>query len=152
MFERFAPSTRSAVESGLAEARLAGDRRIGTDHLLLGMLHDPRVAEALATDAAAARAARSALDNRALAAVGIDAGTFRAPSLRAGITRAPFTSGSRTVLSRTLEHTVTEHARAIQPKHLLMALLEREQPDPAAALLAELGVDRSTAHRRAETL
>ena len=44
--------------------------------------------------------------------------------------------------------TVAEKSKKITPKHLLLALLERPQPDPAAALLAELGVDRAEVARR----
>ena len=43
-------------------------------------------------------------------------------------------------MRRTLEHAVAEKARSIGPKHLMLALLECEQPDPAATLLTSLGV------------
>ena len=44
-------------------------------------------------------------------------------------------------MRRTLEHAVAEKARSIGPKHLMLALLDREQPDPAATLLTSLGID-----------
>jgi hypothetical protein len=44
--------------------------------------------------------------------------------------------------------TTGEKARRITPRHLALALLERQQPDPAAELLTELGVDRDDAQRR----
>jgi len=59
-----------------------------------------------------------------------------------------FSSGAKSVMERTLRLTVAEKSKKITPKHLLLALLERQQPDPAAALLAELGVDRAEVARR----
>jgi hypothetical protein len=47
MFERFAGATREAVRVSAEEASRRGDRRIGTDHLLLGLLHDSGSAGAL---------------------------------------------------------------------------------------------------------
>ncbi|MET0864025.1 MAG: Clp protease N-terminal domain-containing protein [Nakamurella sp.] len=148
MFERFAASTRDAVNASAAEARQRGDRRIGTDHLLLGLLHDPGSAGVLGVTVQTARESSTRLDRQALAAIGIDlAGYTPTPKLRAGI-RAPFTSGARSVIARTLSLTTAERAKKMAPRHLLLALLEREQPDPAAALLTELGVDRSAVQKR----
>ncbi|UKA63042.1 Clp protease N-terminal domain-containing protein [Arthrobacter sp. FW306-04-A] len=45
----------------------------------------------------------------------------------------------------------TDHpgeARRITTRHLLLALLERRQPDPAAVLLNKLGVDRAALKAR----
>ena len=81
MFTQFAAGARTVVTSALEEARLRGDRRIGTEHLLLGLLHDPDsvAARTLGIDLATAQEALDALDRAALAAVGIDArdGTAR---------------------------------------------------------------------------
>ena len=62
------------LTSAAKEARRRGDRRLGTDHLLLGLLHDEdsRAARALGVSLADARAASDALDVAALAAVGIE--------------------------------------------------------------------------------
>ena len=74
MFEHFAAGARTAVTAALEEARHRGDRRLGTEHLLLGVLHarelDP-LGE-LGLDLPRARAALAALDVAALAAVGMD--------------------------------------------------------------------------------
>jgi ATP-dependent Clp protease ATP-binding subunit ClpA len=51
-------------------------------------------------------------------------------------------------LQRTLAHTTAEKSRRITPKHLLLALAERERPDAAAALLAEMKVDTAELRRR----
>ena len=50
MFDRLTPAARSVVAAGDDEAALRGDRRVGTDHLLLGLLHDPATAELVGVD------------------------------------------------------------------------------------------------------
>lgn len=148
MFERFASSTRTAVRYGVEEAQRRGDRRVGTDHLLMGVLRDADSAAVVGVGIDEARATADALDRKALVAIGIDIGDFQpmvAP--RTGI-RTQFTSGARSALQRTLVHTTAERARRITPQHLLLALTEREQPDAAAALLCELNVDTAELRRR----
>ncbi|MEU9387669.1 Clp protease N-terminal domain-containing protein [Streptomyces sp. NPDC048279] len=49
MFEQFAAEARATVAAALEETTLRGDRRIGTEHLLLGVLHDPGAVRALGT-------------------------------------------------------------------------------------------------------
>jgi len=41
-----------------------------------------------------------------------------------------------------------QKSRQITTTHLLLSLLDREEHDPAAALLKELGVDRARARSR----
>lgn len=148
MFEQFAAGARAAVASALGEATLRGDRRIGTEHLLLGVLHEPGAVRALGSDLESARAALDALDRSALAAVGIDVqGIERLPT-PASPKRTPFTSGARAVLPRALTETRRAGSRRITPEHLLLALLDCEQPDPAAELMARLGVDRAAVRER----
>jgi ATP-dependent Clp protease ATP-binding subunit ClpA len=141
MFERFADSARKIVVQGVEEARWRGDRRVGTDHLLVALLGDPVTAELLGTEPDAARAASRELDRQALAAVGVQTDTLPEPGSLRGGGRLPFTAGARDAMRRTLEHAVAEKARRIGPKHLMLALLDRERPDPAATLLTSLGVD-----------
>ncbi|MEV5953577.1 Clp protease N-terminal domain-containing protein [Streptomyces sp. NPDC051987] len=49
---------------------------------------------------------------------------------------------------RALAETRRAHSRRITPAHLLLALLDCERPDPAAELLAELGIDRTAVRIR----
>ena len=58
------------------EARRRGDRRIGSDHLLLALLKDDDsvTARALGVDLSTARGALVELDRQALASVGADFG------------------------------------------------------------------------------
>ncbi|WP_430296031.1 Clp protease N-terminal domain-containing protein [Sinomonas sp. B1-1] len=141
MFERFAAAARSTVTEGILEAERRGDRRIGTQHLLLGLLHDPESASALGTSLASARAADEDLDRMALAAVGVDPGKapLAGPAGKAG--RLPFTSAAKDVLARSARQAAAEKSRTITGRHLALALLEGAEPDPAATLLSRLGVD-----------
>ena len=77
MFERFAGSTRNAVRYGVEEAQRRGDRRVGTDHLLLGVLRDADSAALVGVSIDDARETADALDRKALVAIGIDIGDFR---------------------------------------------------------------------------
>ena len=45
MFERFGGAARTAVEDARYEAERRGDRRIGSDHLLLALLRDDELAQ-----------------------------------------------------------------------------------------------------------
>ncbi|MBP0460673.1 Clp protease N-terminal domain-containing protein [Streptomyces montanisoli] len=151
MFEQFAGETRAAVSDALEEARLRGDRRIGTEHLLLGALsHQPAAAAGtgLGVDAGAVRDALRELDTEALTAVGVDARGVDRPPIPASRKRTPFTSSAKSVLGGALAEVRREGARRITPAHLLIALLETKEPDPAADVLTRLGVDRAAARER----
>ncbi|MEA5456643.1 Clp protease N-terminal domain-containing protein [Sinomonas sp. JGH33] len=143
MFERFSEAARNTVTEGVKEAALRGDRRVGTDHLLLGILHDPASAAIVGVDLAAARRAEETLDREALAAVGVDPGPEPLVSPRSRPGRLPLTSGAKAVLTRTVRLAAAERSRTITSRHVLLALAEAPAADPAAALLARLGVDRA---------
>ncbi|MFD5601285.1 Clp protease N-terminal domain-containing protein [Leucobacter sp. NPDC058333] len=148
MFEKFARSARTAVVDARSEAALRGDRRVGAEHLLLALLREPPLAQAFGADADQARAAADALDRAALAAVGIDLG---AAPLGAPATlgkHVPFTSAAKGVLRDALKIASSERARSITAGHLGRALLERPDPDPAAALISALSIDRAAASQR----
>jgi ATP-dependent Clp protease ATP-binding subunit ClpA len=145
MFERFARGARDAVFLAIDEAGRRGDRRVGTDHLLVGVLHDPTVAELIGVGDEAARLVADDLDRRSLAGIGIDVDTFGRLAPAVGAARLPFTAGTKIVLKRTLALTVADKARRIQARHLLLALLERNEPDPAAEVLAGLHINKQQA-------
>jgi hypothetical protein len=62
------------------EARRRGDRRTGTDHVLLALFEDPSIEAVLGVRLQQARQALESLDHEALAALGLGAGTD-APAL-----------------------------------------------------------------------
>lgn len=139
-----ADARKIVLTSAAQEARQRGDRRLGTDHLLLGLLHDPdsRVARALGVDLASARAALDALDRSALAAVGVEVGGLGIlPQQAGGRRHLPLTSGARAVMKSAIDQTRHDGTARIESRQFLLALLDRESPDPAAELLTTLGVD-----------
>jgi ATP-dependent Clp protease ATP-binding subunit ClpA len=152
MFERFSRPAREVVTGAVAEAQRRGDRRVGTEHLLLGVLRQPwaPAAEALGVDLAAGRAALDALDRAALASVGVEvpeaATSADAPVPLKG--RLPFTAAARATLARSLHIAVSQGSRTLHTEHLLMSLLDGSPADPACALLARLGVDPAEVRAR----
>ena len=140
------------------EARCRGDRRVGTEHLLVALLLEPDLASVLGTDVEAARAGLATLDRQALAAVGV--GTQIEVPVPAPRTELPRRPTVKTVLQGRLPLTptakkaleaswkATRGRRQLGEKHLLASLLELKRPDPAAELLAQLGIDPAAARRR----
>ena len=136
-----APLTRAAAAAlshAAEEAARRGDRRVGTDHLLLGLLHDQAAAADLGTDVEHARAAAAELDRRALAALGIDLGPLPVQPARLKPGNASPTSGFRAVVARAVGLAGAERLRRAEPRHLVAALRELRPPDPAATLLHTL--------------
>ena len=152
MFDRFAETARNVVDFGVKEAGRRGDRRVGTEHLLIGVLHDPAIAGLLGVGVEKARAQSRALDRHALAAIGIDVGDFAPSVAMSKATRTQFTSGARVVIPRAYTLATAEKSRRIEAKHLLLALLECEEPDPAAVLIAGLQINRPDARVKAAQL
>ena len=148
-----ADARKMVLTSAAEEARRRGDRRLGTDHLLLGLLHDAdsSVAQALGIDLESARTASDALDRAALTAVGVNVAHLGDPPQPVYARRLPpLTSGARAVLKSTIEETRHAKTQRIETRHFLLALLARERPDPAAELLQALGVDPSQVRNRLE--
>ncbi|MCO1657142.1 Clp protease N-terminal domain-containing protein [Pseudonocardia humida] len=126
-----------------AVARSRGDRRVGTDHLVVAVLTgaDPIASHALGTDPDTAYEALCELDRQALAAVGVT-GVEVAPVPPGAGRRLPLTPGALSVFTGL--GTLSRGERT-GPKHVVLALLARRPPDPAAALLDALRVDRARA-------
>jgi ATP-dependent Clp protease ATP-binding subunit ClpA len=152
MPKRLSVDARKLVmTSATEEARRRGDRRLGTDHLLLGLLHDEDspAAKALGVSLADARAASDALDRAALAAVGIQAKTLgEGPPACFGRRFPPLTSGARAVFKSAIDQARPSRSGGIDTTHFLLALLSLQRPDPAAGLLAALGVNPAAVRKR----
>jgi ATP-dependent Clp protease ATP-binding subunit ClpA len=154
-----AEAWKLVLMSAAAEARRRGDRRLGTDHLLLGLLHesDSPAARALRVPVAGARAALQALDIAALAAVGIQfqaqgegmrqAGGEGMPA-SFGRRLPPLTSGTKAVVKRVVAEARPVRRGRVDAAHFLLALLALQRPDPAAELLDALGIDRAAVRQR----
>jgi ATP-dependent Clp protease ATP-binding subunit ClpA len=166
MINRFSSSARAAVSAALEEAGRRGDARVGTEHLLLGLLHDPDspATRSMGVDLGSARQALDSMDHDALAAVGVDVqfdgdadadraenddakGLPRLPAARS-YGRRPFTRGAGAALRRTLAEAQARNTRRLEPAHLLLALLDGGPRDPATELLGRLGVDASAVRSR----
>jgi hypothetical protein len=132
------------------EARRRGETRVGTDHLILALLHDAEAVSVLGVTLDEAHDAMEARDRRALGAVGI-AATLDAPLLPARDLprrptvkavlkdRLPLTPAAKRALEIAAKATGRGHR--ISLRHLLLELITRESPDPAASLVADLGID-----------
>jgi ATP-dependent Clp protease ATP-binding subunit ClpA len=126
-----------------AEAGRLGDRTVGTEHLTLALLANPDSpsATALGVSLSDARKALQALDFAALSAVGIDA-PEPGPAA-SGRHRIRLTPGAREVMSGMHKG---KWPRPLTGRHVLIELLQRRSPDPAAELLDALDIDRARVH------
>jgi ATP-dependent Clp protease ATP-binding subunit ClpA len=150
VFERFTNSPFAVVVTAAREeARQRGAKRVGTEHLLLGLLHetDSVSVQALGINLDAAHTALEALDREALRAIGIDVGNLGPAQPIPTHQYPPMTSTAQAVLTQAVK-TANAKTRDIDTAHLLHALLNREEPDPAAAVLARLRIDRTAVRER----
>jgi len=129
------------------EARRRGDRRIGSDHLLLALLkdEDSMTARALAVDLSTARGALVELDRQALASVGIDFPVLDTPLTGWRRERLMLSPSAKAVFTGLRTRAKGER---LGPQHVLLSVLSLQHPDPAADLLDALGVDRDEVRRR----
>jgi hypothetical protein len=132
------------------EARRRGDRRVGTDHLLLGLLHDAAIVSIVGVSLEQARRALDVLDRVALECLGLTASldapplamrrVSGRPTLRAVLQdRLPMTPAAKKAL-QDASRPMRKRER-ITPMNVLVCLLGLEHPDPAADLIVELNVD-----------
>ena len=138
------------------EARRRGDRRTGTDHLLLALFEDPSVEVVLGVSLQQARQALESLDHEALATVGLGSGAdapalpMRAvpkkPRIRdvAKKDRLRMTPAAKKVLEEAYKPRGHRKLQVTGPE-VLAQILALEPPDPAAVLLGALGVNTSDA-------
>ncbi len=144
------------------EARRRGDRRTGTDHVLLALLEDPSIEVVLGVSLQQARRALESLDQEALSALGLGSGadvpplpmravpekpTFRAVMKKDRLRMTP-------AAKKLLEEAVKPNRRKTQvtAQQVLAQILALQPPDPAAVLLAALGVNTSEIRRRLDVV
>lgn len=162
MFERFTTQSRHAVQLALSEARVLGARRIGAEHLLLGLTHGRSgpAADALKAaglDAAALRKLAVAhpdtepLDADALAVLGIDLDEVRRAAEaafgpgaldhparpRSGrTTTARLTPAAKEAMGCALRLAQSRHDGSLTPGHLLIGIIDQGDNEALGLLVA----------------
>ncbi len=150
MAGRSSTDIRAVVLAAIDEARQRGDRLLGSEHLFLGLLHEPDsvATRALGVDLSAARAALGSLDRAALAAIGLDVAGLPVAGL-GPLRKGPrMSSAARTVINRAAKEATQTKPRRVEATHMALALLASEPPDPVAALMTELRIDRAAVRER----
>jgi ATP-dependent Clp protease ATP-binding subunit ClpC len=139
MFERFSDRARRVVVAAQEEARALGHDYIGTEHLLLGLIHEgggvgAKALESLGIDADGVR-------ERVVGIVGTGQHTMTA--------HIPFTPQAKQVLRLSLGEALRFGHNYIGTEHVLLGLIQ-EKDGVAARVLADAGADLATA--RAEVV
>jgi Clp amino terminal domain, pathogenicity island component len=136
------------------EARRRGDRRTGTDHLLLALFEDPSTEAVLGVNLQQARQALESLDRDALASVGLGPGADAPPLAMRAVPKKPrirdvakkdrfrMTPAAKKVLEEAYKPKGHRKFQITGPE-VLAQILTLQPPDPAAVLLGALGVNTS---------
>lgn len=162
IFNRFARSARSCVESAVEEARSLGHDSIGDVDLLLGILEadDGNAAEALLSlgvtlETACEQADRLFAD--ALASVGISLDEIRrqageAFEMRSPASgRIPFSPSAKKALEQALREAIRLRDNKITAEHILLGIL-RDEHGQAVRLLAGMGIPAREVEERLDQL
>lgn len=130
MFERFTDEARRVVVLAQEEARSLDHPQIGTEHLLLGLVHEPRseVADVLIELGVDVDALRHAV--HAVAGRGVEP----SPS------HLPFSRQAKEALELALRESLQLSHREIRPAHILLGLL-RVGDGVAVTVLTRQGVE-----------
>ena len=145
------------------EARRRGDRRSGTDHLLLALFEDPSLEAVLGVSLQQARQALESLDREALGALGLGPGAD-APALKMrAVPKKPtlldimqkdrlrMTPAAKKVLEDAYKPKGHRRLQVTGPE-VLAQILTLQPPDPAAVLLGALGVNTTEVRRRLDAV
>jgi hypothetical protein len=140
------------------EARRRGDRRTGTDHVLLALFEDPSIEAVLGVSLQQARQAREALDHEALVALGLGPGADAPPLPMRAVPKKPrlrdIAQKDRLRIApaakKVLEQASKPNRRKlyVTAQQVLAQILTLQPPDPAAVLLGALGVNTPEVRRR----
>ena len=127
MFERFTERSRRVVVLAQEEARMLDHNYIGTEHLLLGLIHEG--------DGIAAQAIESAGLSLDVARVEVERMIGRGGSAPYG--HIPFTPRAKKVLELALREALALKKSYIGPEHILLGLI-REEDGVGAQVLGRL--------------
>ena len=130
MFERFTDRARRVVVLAQEEARMLSHNYIGTEHILLGLIHQDEgvAAKALESLGISLEVARAQVEE-------IKGQGQQAPS-----GRVPFTPRAKKVLELSLREALQLGHNYIGTEHILLGLI-REGEGVAAQVLVKLGAD-----------
>lgn len=137
MFERFTDRARRVLVLAQEEARLLNHSFIGTEHLLLGLLHEDRGLAYKALESF--RVTLEAVRERVEATIG-SAGSSPSGS-------PPFTPRSKKVMELSFREALHYGHNYIGTEHLLLGLI-REGEGVAPQVLVSLGVDLERLRQR----
>ena len=139
MFERFTDRARRVIVLAQEEAGMLGHSYIGTEHFLLGILHEGEnaAAKALVSLGISLDAMRQAIED----IVGRGAEPTAVPG------HVPFTPRAKKVLELSLRESLQLGVNYIGPEHILLALL-REGEGVAPQVLVAAGVDLNRARQQ----
>jgi ATP-dependent Clp protease ATP-binding subunit ClpA len=164
MFEKFDPAARQAFVDARSEANQAGQDKIGTEHVLLGLLAEPGpAAEALTAaglelDALRARVPRGyrtapgGLDAEALSLLGIDLDAVRRATDAAfgpgaleraagpAKSRRPISYDTKECLVGAVRQAERLGQRQINSGHMLLGIIDQPR-NGALVLLQQAGTD-----------
>ena len=130
MFERFSDRARRVVVAAQEEARALGHDYLGTEHLLLGLIHEGGGVAAKALEGLGIGA--DGLRERVVGIVGTGQHTMAA--------HIPFTPEAKQVLRLSLREALRFGHNYIGTEHVLLGLIQ-EQDGVAAQVLADAGAD-----------
>ena len=132
MFERFTDRARRVVVLAQEEARMLNHNYIGTEHILLGLIHEGE------------GVAAKSLENLGISldAVREQVQEIIGQGQQAPSGHIPFTPRAKKVLELSLREALQLGHNYIGTEHILLALLELED---GTGVLAGLGVDKATA-------
>jgi ATP-dependent Clp protease ATP-binding subunit ClpC len=130
MFERFTDRARRTVVRAQEAARSLDHDRVGTEHLLLGLIHEGH------------GVAAKALESRG---IGLEAVQQRVEDIigrgeQAPAGHIPFTAQAKDVLRLALDESAQLGHHYIGTEHILLGII-RQGEGVAAQVLTELGVD-----------
>ena len=140
------------------EARRRGDRRIGTDHILLALFEDPSIEVVLGVNLQQVRQVLDTLDNEAMAALGLESDADAPPLVMHAVPQKPrfrdVAKKDRLRMAPTAKKVLEEASKPnrrrlyVTAQQILAQILTLQPPDPAAVLVGALGVNASEIRSR----
>ena len=137
MFERFTEQSRRVVVLAQQESRMLRHNHIGSEHLLLGMLHEDggTATDVLASAGITIEAARSLV------------GELAGPGDKLPAGHIPFTQRAKKILELSLREALEQAKSYIGTEHILLALM-RDADGMGARVLERLGGPLSALRRQ----